>query len=256
MSLAQNTYGQRDIQAALLAIVKEVDRVCRAHGIEYSIYGGTLLGAVREGGFIPWDDDLDLVFTRDMLERLVAVFPHESATCTITHTDTWVTRAVPREPVNGEFPFVDLFHYAPISADQKARSRKLWKLRALQGMLKENIVYRSYTGKNRLLVATTHLLGLPFSKALKLRWYRHVSEHAARGDGTLLHVTDDCFAGLRHLYPHACVERYEDVPFEDTLLCASAQRLEMLRIKYGERYMTPPPEAERKPSHTRAKASV
>lgn len=54
----------RKFQLTLLELICEVDRVCRKNGIEYSIDGGTLLGQVRHGGFIPWDDDADIVFFR------------------------------------------------------------------------------------------------------------------------------------------------------------------------------------------------
>lgn len=64
MALTDNAYGMQDIQQTLLDMMMEIDRVCRKCGIEYTLLGGTMLGAVREGGFIPWDDDLDIGFTR------------------------------------------------------------------------------------------------------------------------------------------------------------------------------------------------
>lgn len=68
----------REIQMCLLDILTEVDRVCREDGITYWIDSGTLLGAMRHGGFIPWDDDLDICilkkdyvrFCRSMREHL------------------------------------------------------------------------------------------------------------------------------------------------------------------------------------------
>ena len=59
-------------QAALNTILKEFDRVCRNLDIPYVLFAGTMLGAVRHGGFIPWDDDLDVLMLRKDYERFLA----------------------------------------------------------------------------------------------------------------------------------------------------------------------------------------
>lgn len=63
--------SKKEIQTVLLGILKEFDSVCREHGIRYSLDGGSLLGAVRHGGFIPWDDDVDVVVPRPDYNRLI-----------------------------------------------------------------------------------------------------------------------------------------------------------------------------------------
>jgi len=63
----------RQLQSIQLECLIELDHVCRSHGIDYSIDGGTLLGAVRHKGFIPWDDDIDVIMKRDMYERFFEV---------------------------------------------------------------------------------------------------------------------------------------------------------------------------------------
>ena len=66
---------RKALWAVLLDLAQTFDRVCRAHGIRYFIDGGTLLGAVRHRGFVPWDDDFDVVMDRGEYERLCAIAP-------------------------------------------------------------------------------------------------------------------------------------------------------------------------------------
>ncbi len=55
--------------AAQIKVLAEIDRICRKHGLKWYAYCGTLLGAVRHGGYIPWDDDLDVCMLRDDYEK-------------------------------------------------------------------------------------------------------------------------------------------------------------------------------------------
>lgn len=67
----------KKLQSIELELLCEFDRICRKYGIIYSIDGGTLLGAVRHGGFIPWDDDADVIMVRDEYEKLLEVIDIE-----------------------------------------------------------------------------------------------------------------------------------------------------------------------------------
>lgn len=67
----------RRAQLRELEILIEVDKICRKHNIEYFLDWGTLLGAVRHGGFIPWDDDIDISVRRKDYSRLCKVLKEE-----------------------------------------------------------------------------------------------------------------------------------------------------------------------------------
>ena len=66
---------KREIQCKELEILIFVDRFCKENGLRYYLAGGTLLGAVRHKGFIPWDDDIDICMPRPDYERLMEIFP-------------------------------------------------------------------------------------------------------------------------------------------------------------------------------------
>lgn len=67
----------RACQLRQVEILDAIDAICRRHAIEYWLDAGTLLGAVRHGGFIPWDDDIDIAMRAEDVERFVAVAPDE-----------------------------------------------------------------------------------------------------------------------------------------------------------------------------------
>ena len=63
-----------DLQKKLMELMIEVDSICMENNITYYLNGGNVIGAVRHRGFIPWDDDIDLVITRDNWEKFHRVF--------------------------------------------------------------------------------------------------------------------------------------------------------------------------------------
>lgn len=68
-----NDYGNLELHRVLLAAMKDIDRICREHGLKYYLHGGTLLGAFNHGGFIPWDDDADISLMREDYEALCVI---------------------------------------------------------------------------------------------------------------------------------------------------------------------------------------
>jgi len=74
----RRTCGKIEIVRRLeVDIWREIDRICKKHGIKYFLVGGSVLGAVRHRGFIPWDDDMDLAMLREDYERFRKIAPRE-----------------------------------------------------------------------------------------------------------------------------------------------------------------------------------
>lgn len=63
----------RHLQLVILDIIKDIDAICRKNDIEYYLLGGSAIGAIRHKGFIPWDDDLDIIMTNDNYNRFIEV---------------------------------------------------------------------------------------------------------------------------------------------------------------------------------------
>lgn len=61
------------LQNILLSIAKDIDNLCRSNGIDYYLIGGSAIGAVRHGGFIPWDDDLDIIMDNENYKRFLQI---------------------------------------------------------------------------------------------------------------------------------------------------------------------------------------
>ncbi len=130
-------YDDRDLrklQLLELRILKEIDRVCRELGITYFLDSGSVLGALRHGGFIPWDDDIDLGMPRADYDRFVAEAPAllgEEYVVSTPETNphqaalfgkVWLrgTRFATEETIEAGFDqgiFVDLLPYDALSSD-------------------------------------------------------------------------------------------------------------------------------------------
>lgn len=85
------------VQQILLAYLLELDRICKKYNIKYFLGGGTLLGAVRHHGFIPWDDDADIMMLREDYDKFLKVAPKEMP--------DWLTFQTDKTDKHCHYPF-------------------------------------------------------------------------------------------------------------------------------------------------------
>lgn len=106
--------------AAQIEVLLEIDRICRKYNIQYFAEWGTLLGTIRHGGFIPWDDDMDISMKRMDYERFLKIAPKElpegfSVMNYETVDNYWdvMARVINKDFVCADPDFLDHFHNCP-----------------------------------------------------------------------------------------------------------------------------------------------
>ncbi len=81
----------REVQLSVLQILKDIDDHCKKYNIKYSLAFGTLLGAIRHNGFIPWDDDLDIYMPRNDYKRFLETWNYNDYYLVNSNTDVKYT---------------------------------------------------------------------------------------------------------------------------------------------------------------------
>lgn len=88
-----NEYGTLEVQKGLLKLIKEFHAFCEANDIKYSLSWGSLLGAIRHKGFIPWDDDLDVMMDRKNYNTFIALIDtNKKLTCNRNDNGLWIDK--------------------------------------------------------------------------------------------------------------------------------------------------------------------
>lgn len=115
--LSPATGSLRLYQLAGAQLLFEFDAFCRKHGLSYWLQSGTLLGAVRHRGFIPWDDDLDVAMSRADIERACELVAEDARYCITVRYDWCVRcRQVRFRYADERIPcFIDLFYFDPVA---------------------------------------------------------------------------------------------------------------------------------------------
>ncbi len=271
----QQDYGLAEVHRASLSILKEIDRICRKYNIQYMMDSGTLLGAVRHGGFIPWDDDADVAFTRDQYEAFAKVVQKElpaqmrfltpeelgagnkfyDFTPRIvylnsrTHADT-----EEMQYYDGKLNhlWVDLFILDELPERKWAANwAKLLQV-LVYGLAmghRHRLDFGKYGPAGRAAVGLLSGIGRLIPMKTILRLQRKAAVKDKKGRSRLLF-----YSNYQPDYLYVTVEKdwsgeAVDMPFEDTVLMAPKNWDQVLKQVYGD-YMTPPPPEKRAPAHS------
>ena len=245
-----NKYGTAEIQNALLDIIIEFHKFCEANDIKYGLYGGSCLGAVRHDGFIPWDDDLDIILDRPNYKRLMAKF-NTCKTLTMQRT-IWIQRIRKNnaKSINGYIPTLDVFVIDNAPENKFVFEMKVFILLMLQGMLKENINYKKVSLKYKICLFITHLIGRFFSKNLLRRCYDQVSQIGNKKSSKYVHCTNTSFRCLPRKYKADTWKTMVLHKFEDIQMYIPEKYEQYLTVMYGD-YMVLPKEKNRVPEHAK-----
>ncbi len=249
------TDKMKKVWAVELDLLSELDRVCKKYNIKYYAAFGTLLGAIRDKGFIPWDDDIDVWLLRDEYERLKQVAPKEF-TGKYYYQDwynscgrTWIfsklrnseTTAIEYPDKGPEFNqgiFIDIF---PIDEwDDEVNTNKAFKVvqRELFNCINNptQVLRGILNGEQYAIdIDTTVELCNDYIKAQQLFEQLTLQNY---GTSDIVGYYYDQMRMNNKKYPKSCFDETLYVPFENTVIPVPAGYDIILRKYYGN-YMVP-----------------
>lgn len=272
----------RQSQLVMLRILKIVNYICEKHDIKYWLDGGTLLGAVRHEGFIPWDDDIDIGMTREDYIKFISIAPKELPAdlfieCPETakkSVSTWAQikdrkSFIDQKGAEGCHPgmYIDIFPFDSFSSNffRKNFYEKLYKHLFIKSFLVNAPFKRPYfKGSNlpkniiRFILRLTIIFSIfthkkIYKRSLKSRHKRICStmnnSKTNYGYGTDILNWDKEFSS-EEIFP------LKYLKFEDDEFPVPNKYNIVLTKLYGENFMTPPPEHNRIPHNTLMKPII
>lgn len=250
----------RQLQLIELEMLAEVDRICRKNNIHYSIDAGTLLGAIRHKGFIPWDDDLDVMFLHDEYEKFFEACKKDLDTSRFFLQDyrtdpgyrwgygkmrrlgTEYIKAGQEKLKQRTGICIDIFDFENVPDDKKERKKFVRQMFCIRKTL-YSALGRTNEKKAIMRLWFSFLYLVPSSFVHKVR-SRITSKYL---DQNTSNVACMMWPIKKYPYgfPRSLFSNYVDLDFEGIKAMAIQGNDEYLKMRYDD-YMKLPPEDQRK----------
>ncbi|MBO4918743.1 MAG: LicD family protein [Erysipelotrichaceae bacterium] len=244
----------KKLHQELIGIMKFIDAVCEDNGITYYLTAGTLLGAVRHKGFIPWDDDLDIVMPREDYEKFIGIMQtgaYEGYSILTIGDDAYPNyfAKVQKEGtvyMEGDDSnwgiFVDIF---PL--DEAKQKNSLLKIQ------KELFNFSVFSRRRVIANNRSNLLLYGLSKALPVGTWAKIADRIAKAQdnrGYDLYVNfGSQYSVYKQTMPKEWFGRGTYIVFENEKFRAPESYDRILTSIYGRNYMELPPEEKRVTHH-------
>ena len=244
-----------------LFMLREIDTFCRANNIRYSLSGGSLLGAVRHKGFIPWDDDIDIFMPRPDYERFVVnfygkvpyvnVFSYQTSdTCMAKFAKVYDERTfyMFRNCVYGVFIDVFPIDGIPAPAEAAAYAKKFNRMGDHITMKRK--CYKQSANPVRDIakyIVKQIMMPLPKSYLVK-KFNEYLNQYpfeTSKYRGCIINMGP---YGTREFFPAKVFDEFIDMPFENLSVSCLKEYDKYLSQLFGD-YMTPPPVEKQVPGH-------
>lgn len=260
----------KDIQDESLKILLDVHEFCMKHDIKYSVSGGTLLGAVRHKGYIPWDDDVDIYMLRPDYDKFIATYKSDNYVLMSMETDkdyflpyAHVVDMKYTEMTYNYYPFyrkpcglkMDVFPIESVS--DKAEEYDAQFERCMQ-LGKKFFYARKAFWKFSWNKSFKYRLQLLIKKIKTLNgrsafyYCKKIDENARQcpfGSTHYLGLTCVPIPRTKQRFPAEDFTHTVLLDFEGHKVCAMNGYEDVLRVAFGPNYMTPPPPEQRVPIH-------
>lgn len=261
-------------QKIQLYIAKEIKRICEKNNIKYFLIAGSLLGAVRHGGFIPWDDDMDIGMEREEYEKFIIACRTDLADEFYLQTwdseehyafpfgklmlkDTvWVEDYAKNVDIN-HYIYVDIFPYDAVPNDPGKRKvqkckNMLYRQLLLAANQYDSFLYKKGIKKVIFILMRAFYWAIP-KKCVKMKYKKLIMDGHEKESKEYFGF-GDCCSYERGLMKKEWIDNLAPIQFETEAFMAPVDWDEYLTYLYGD-YMTPPPEDKRGNYHSIIKSN-